>query len=580
MSHMNEKSYGPVFPCVVLAAVCFICLAPFSNKAFHIDDTVFIWVARHIQFHPFDFYGFMANWNGTVTAMSDIQKNPPLASYYISLAAYLFGWSESAMHAAFLLPALAAAIGMYCLARELCVRPLEAALAGIVTPAFSLSASSLMCDTMMLSFWVWAVFFWVRGLKAQRASFLGFSALLVTASSLTKYSGMSLVPLLLVYSLVSKRGAGRWILFLSLPVILLAAYEWMTYALYGKGLIPEAMSYAIGQQSFSGGDRTVRALTGLEFTGGCLITTFFYAPLLWRRGILAAAALLAILTMLCLPALHLLKAFPLFSAHGEKWPFVIQFTLFAFAGINVLALAAAELQREKSAESVLLFLWICGTFIFGSFLNWSVNARIFLPMVPAAGILVMRRISGRTPSHSSKDFLHILPLVPALLLALWLNWSDYSLADSARRATAEIRQRYGNHEGTLWFLGHWGFQYYMEAIGAKAIDFEKSTLVPGDRLVVPLNNTNIYSIKSDNSLGIIDELRYPSGRGLSTMDSSLGAGFYTDLWGPLPFAFGKTADERYEIFLVLEKIQMPQAAQREAPASSRNEPAARSLKTE
>ena len=37
-------------------------LLPFVDKAFHADDTQFLWVARQIRSHPADFFGFAANW--------------------------------------------------------------------------------------------------------------------------------------------------------------------------------------------------------------------------------------------------------------------------------------------------------------------------------------------------------------------------------------------------------------------------------------------------------------------------------------------------------------------------------------
>jgi len=560
MLNMWSNAHRTAVAVCILGTVCILCLAPFVNKAFHIDDPVFLWVAGQIQSHPFDFYGFTGNWNGTDNPVWDIQKNPPLASYYIALAAYWFGWSEKALHILFLVPALAAAIGIYYLARELSARPLEAALISMLTPVFMLSSTSLMCDTLMLSFWIWAVVFWIQGIRSDRPFCLFCAALLIAACSLTKYYGISLIPLLLAYSLAEKRSLGHWTLFLSIPVFILAAYQWLTYSLYGRGLLIDAFSYATEQQSFGGAQRFTRALTGLAFTGGCLITTLFYSPLLWRRRILVFGSFLIMLIAITLPLLHMPNAFPLLTAHGEKWLFVIQFSLFTVAGVNVLLLAIADLWKRRDGDALLLLLWVSGTVIFASFLNWSVNGRSILPIVPVAGILVIRRVSererARQIAHNAGRVKFIFPLVPALLLVLWVNWSDYRFADSARIAAAEIHHRYGKNPGTLWFLGHWGFQYYMESHGGKPVEFKKSTLSPGDIVILPLNNSHVYSLTSQNSLGIIDELRVPSARGLATMDSSLGAGFYSDFWGSLPFALGTVRDERYFVFLVMNTMKL------------------------
>src|SRR5438270_12162936 len=94
-----------------------IFLLPFVNKAFHIDDTLFIRAAEQIQKHPADFYGFNMNWYGVSKPMTKATENPPLTSYYIALLATITGWSESALHLGFLLPALAAVWRIYWLAR-------------------------------------------------------------------------------------------------------------------------------------------------------------------------------------------------------------------------------------------------------------------------------------------------------------------------------------------------------------------------------------------------------------------------------------------------------------------------------
>src|SRR5947208_2090641 len=84
------------------------CLLPFVNKAYHMDDTLFLRAAEQIQKHPSDFYGFNINWYGISTPMTMATENPPFTSYYIAGVAAVFGWREWALHLAFLIPALAA----------------------------------------------------------------------------------------------------------------------------------------------------------------------------------------------------------------------------------------------------------------------------------------------------------------------------------------------------------------------------------------------------------------------------------------------------------------------------------------
>src|SRR3954468_3778209 len=80
----------------VLAVALAACLLPFATKAYHIDDTLFVWAAQHIREHPFDFYGFDVHWYATWEPMSRVTQNPPAACYYLALAGSMFGWGEVA----------------------------------------------------------------------------------------------------------------------------------------------------------------------------------------------------------------------------------------------------------------------------------------------------------------------------------------------------------------------------------------------------------------------------------------------------------------------------------------------------
>src|SRR5271166_601968 len=174
---------------IFVAALTLACLIPFSGRAFHVDDTLFVLAARHISQHPLDPYGFSLIWNVSLERMSDITKNPPLACYYLAAVARIAGWSERALHLGFLVPALALVLGTYRLATHLTRFPLLAALATLLTPGILVSACSVMCDTMMCTLWVWAVILWIEGLQPSRAWYLAGSGVLIAASALTKYFG-------------------------------------------------------------------------------------------------------------------------------------------------------------------------------------------------------------------------------------------------------------------------------------------------------------------------------------------------------------------------------------------------------
>ena len=195
-------------PWVVLTVATLAFLLPFSGKAFHIDDPLFIWAGRQMRAHPFNPYGFDVNWYGTTMRMADVTKNPPVACAYIALLSSIFGEREFWLHVGFLAQAVAAVLGTYALAHRFCRQPFSAALATLLTPVFLVSSTTLMSDVLMLALWVWATVWWLHALDKNGPLSFITAGLLLAACGLAKYFGLALLPLLFVYSLFKTRMPG------------------------------------------------------------------------------------------------------------------------------------------------------------------------------------------------------------------------------------------------------------------------------------------------------------------------------------------------------------------------------------
>jgi hypothetical protein len=208
----------------------------------------------------------------------------------------------------------------------------------------------------------------------------------------------------------------------------------------------------------------------------------------------------------------------------------------------VLALVVADLWKRRDAGSWLLALWVLGTLVFTGIRNWTINGRSILPMAPAVGILLARRWQQRGGANGRI----MIPLAAGALFAFLVARSDFLLAAAVRQSAVQTYERYGRGPQTLWFEGHWGFQYYMTELGGQAASGKHFILRPGDFLAVPVNNTNL---KLPPAPG--EELQAEGPRYLTDMNANAGAGFYASKGGPLPFAFGQV---RPELVLVYRKI--------------------------
>lgn len=64
-----------------------------------------------------------------------------------------------------------------------------------------------------------------------------------------------------------------------------------------------------------------------------------------------------------------------------------------------------------------------------------------------------------------------------------------------------------------------------------ALDVERSRVLPGDLMIVPLNNTNLFQLET-RLVEPIATVEVKPLTWLSTMSASTGAGFYSDSYGP------------------------------------------------
>lgn len=526
----------------------FIMLAPYINKAFHIDDPMFIWSAKHIRTDPLDFYNFNVNWNGTVMPMWMRNQNPPLVSYYLAMTSYLIGWSEPALHLALLIPALGVVAGTYLLARLFCSRPAVATIIGLASPVFLVSSTTIMSDVLMLCLWVWAVYFWVSGTKEQRPIKLFVASVLIAAACLSKYYGATLIPLLFCYSLLRARKFSICLLLLLIPVSVLALYQLGTKVLYGQGLLLNAVSYSTGFRATYQSSMFERLAILCSFTGGCFFSIVLFAPLLWGKRTFAISLVLLLSVIVFLSRLGSLGSYQVESEKGVNWVFITTFALFVYAGVTFIATIVTNFMHDRKPESLLLSLWAVGTLVFAGFVNWSNNGRSLLPLAPVFGIVLTRHLDRSTVSHAVGTSWKLpLLLVVSLFIGHQVALADYRLADTGREAALNIMDDFRGRGGTVWFQGHWGFQFYMEALGGKAIDVRHPDFAKDDIVVEPFNNT--YPVRLPQEAKI-SEMRFPTGSYITTMNPLKGAGFYSSVFGPLPYAVSSESIETYSIYRV------------------------------
>jgi 4-amino-4-deoxy-L-arabinose transferase-like glycosyltransferase len=551
MKHPEES------PLTRMAVWGFLALAtlPFIGKAFHIDDPMFIWAAEQIIREPHNFYGFMVNWYGSPMPMSQVMQNPPLVPYLIALILLISRRSELVLHIFFLIPAFGVALGTYLLARKWTRHPALATLFMIATPVFVVSSSNIMCDMWMLFFWVWSILFWWLGMENQRQLWLLLAALLVSTALLTKYYAVALIPMLFVTSWLRQKSIGGWIVFLIIPLAVLVGYNEFTGNLYGRGLFTAAIDYSGDFRMNIGHSSWLRIIVGIVFAGGCLLTPaiLFFTSRRWLLANLVLSFSLAFLLIV----LQRTAGVELGNYGFLKSNLLVQMALNLVIGLNLAGVLIDDIVEERDPVAALLFLWATGTLFFIFFLNWTINGRTILPLVPVCAILLVRHLErlhrqGKMAFNLERGALSFAVLI--FTFSWCVAWADFSWANTTRAAAGVINEVYGRANTKIRFQGHWGFQYYMEALNAEPLDFGRKIRVDfRDVFVVPEVNTNSYKMPAP-LFRKQTSITFTPNAYISTMNPAAGGGFYFSGRSPLPYSIGFVPGERYDIYQINARL--------------------------
>jgi len=536
---------------IVLAAVLLPLLA-LSDRAFNIDEPLFLWLAEQIRLEPFDFFGFAVNWYGTEQPIYAVTRNPPLTGYAIAAVAGVAGWSERALHVAFVLPAAVAGLATWGLARRLDAAALPAALLAVATPVFLVCANTLMSDVPMLALWLCALLCWLRAVQGDGDGWLWGAGVLAALAVWTKYFAIALVPLLAVYALASRLALRRFALPLLLPVVALAALEVVMHVRYGTGAIDQAIAEALHTEGIARPTLLRQLVEGLAFAGGSVAPALLLAPWLWSRRALGLGLVIGAGFTSLAPASLAWVGLPVMPGAGaaSRW-FALQLAAMSLGGVSLLALAISELWRNRDPERWLLGLWLLGAFGFAAFVNWTNNGRSNLVLAPVVAILVVRRLRGRGHSFAQPGV--IAASVACAALALGVAWADRVWSNGVRDAAHELVSRHGEG-GALWFHGHWGLQYYLQQAGARPVDWRTVVIRPGDRLIVASNNAEVH-VPSAQAARMIDELDWREPRWIHTQIKQSGASFNASNLGAVPYLLGPAAPDRYRVYRAVREIR-------------------------
>jgi 4-amino-4-deoxy-L-arabinose transferase-like glycosyltransferase len=197
------------------------------------------------------------------------------------------------------------------------------------------------------------------------------------------------------------------------------------------------------------------------------------------------------------------------------------------AYLTTTPLIAALATRRRLEPSGLLWAWLLVPVPVIAYVQ--IAPKYLLPALPAAAILAAY---GLDRLASRRSVLALLTAAGTTLGILILT-ADARMAGSARAAAAQlIRPRVEAGE-RVWFAGHWGFHWYAQAAGARPLTLDppypsRGDIVVGSTVDRPVGLLAVLPRTLVETWGDLQ----PAGQVMSRH-----AGFYSDFWGLLPWAW-------------------------------------------
>jgi hypothetical protein len=485
-------------------------------KPLVIDDAAYYQYARHIAQDPGDPYGFEVFWYEAPQPANEVLA-PAGFLYWWAAGMWLFG-DEPTLWKLWLFPIallLTGALGV--LLRRVAPGVATPMLCAIVLSPAVLPALNLMLDLPALALSATSLALMLRACDEDRLGLAIAAGLLAGIALETKYT--ALLPLIasLGYAWLTRR------ILLAAVVGSLASAVFLGWELW--------TAHLYGASHFAGGLRQVGKLTAAwrVHWGGALVGLVGSSSA--GTALLALVALgvsrsrivaLALLATAGFAGISALPAAPIAAGQALFHGWQAEMWIFAPLGLFVVGSLAALARHEglrlrapppRSADAALdrfVLVWLAIE-VAGFFLVSPYPALRRVIGVQVAACFVVGRAAARAPAGAEAGRA-LRPFVAwGAALALLFAVSDVSDA----RARVEVLQRAIDRldaepslsaDGTRWYVGHWGFQFYAERHGLRPVIPGVSRLEPGDAFVGPIGVYKQRPRVPRTSLEAIDNL--------------------------------------------------------------------------
>ncbi|MEW6108626.1 MAG: glycosyltransferase family 39 protein [Nitrospirota bacterium] len=521
---------------LTILAFLLVFYLPFINKAVHIDDGNFIEMSKAMDFplsvKPGYIYYFMGNRTDNYSPFDS--THPPFIPFYLKLiSSAAGGYKDYLLHAGFLIFPVLLLLSTVLLAKELGVDQTAAVMFICGNAALLPVSHNLMADLPMFSLWMLASYFFITGIKRDIRCRMVSAFLVITIAALMSYQTIFLLPAFFIYVVSNNKVNNKMMVFFSIPVAaitLVLLYIAAHYPSPVSGIINEVKRGLEPDRIFNKG-MSIPLYTGLS--------AVFLLPMKYREiKSTKKNYFLALFSVLVVIPPVLTLSYSLWSS---LWLIIL-----ASSGIFSLIFATRIVRDNIDDRPINFFFltWIV-LVLFYNILFMPFGAfRYIMPVIAPLTFIFLKN----TPRTKALMMSGVL----TALLGFAVACGDYIYASSYRDFSDEVRKTVGRSGDRVWYIGEWGMHYYMDKNGFRYLTAGANEPGEGD-LIIIADIPKLWGPSPElySRMKLIDVRETRTWYPVRVMGLHVRAGYYSSLWGYLPFAISVQPIERFGIFRVI-----------------------------
>lgn len=525
-----------------LLLLAILSLSPFANKAVHIDDLLFIDMGNMFS-HANNYYGESYTVYGeTYDSLLRASHSPLVVPLSIFLVKKTFPTGgETALHLFFLSFAVGSLIFTYLLCLRFNAPPFLISAGLLFSPPFLILSQSLMTDVATYCFVTGSMVFFIRAVDRADKRALAFAIILFSLAIGCGFQSLIFHAMFLAYVVLNQPGRIAYVFAMGLSV--LPYFIWYGYHISLHRELATDLSYYSSLLDAMGQRMKIPYYISQLSTAFLAPVGFIFA--VWQRKHMKTALVSLVLTGVLFPKLFspVLGDYTL----AKKLVFCggVFFSFLGFAMIlqnAYLIVVGDQADKQEKSDTIFLllnliiFIPIC--FVFTPF----ATTRYLLPIIGVVYILIFRHTATIRP------WIATAAIVVCAAMSMWTAKADYDLAEIYRKFATESAQVFPEKE-RVWFIGEWGFRYYMSQAGYRYLS-KDSDIKAGDMIIDPTIVARMSLGQVHRPLQLKKVIAYP-GNLLKTLHFGTHAGFWSQGWGLMPFWPSRQPTEEFKVYEVL-----------------------------